>query len=43
MTGITIRQAVDAGYDADAVHLLNEHLDGYSPSNIWMIYERRTH
>lgn len=43
MTGITIRQAVDAGYDADAVHLLNEHLDGHSPSNIWMIYERRTH
>lgn len=43
MTGITMKQAVGFGYDADAVHLLNEHLEGRLPSNIWMIYERRTH
>ncbi|MGO2989660.1 MAG: FAD-dependent oxidoreductase [Lactococcus cremoris] len=43
MTGITMKQAVDFGYDADAVHLLNEHLEGRLPSNVWMIYERRTH
>lgn len=43
MTGITMKQAVESSYDADAVHMLNQHLEGHSPSNIWMIYERRTH
>ncbi len=43
ITGQTLKQALRAGIDVDAVEMVNPHLEGHSTSHIWLTYERRTH